>query len=158
MERRVRVLGSHVYSFDDFVRDVEWRVRRLGRTVEDPDFTWPGVLILDVAGGLSAEAFVIGATAEEREILIDELLVVIGVSQARRFAWVMPCLREVNGVNVECLLLIVAERGRTTAVLGDIRREGGRAPRLGPFMRGPFGGGARRVAGRFIEPLLAALD
>jgi hypothetical protein len=146
------------YSFADFIRDVEWRMRRLARSVTEPDFVWPGVLILDVEDGLSAESFVIGETGPELEHLIGVLVETIRCTRARRFAWVMPCLREERGVRIECLLLVFAERGRAEAALGDLLRRAGVAPRLGPFKHGPFGAGARRISGRFVEPLFEALD
>lgn len=146
------------YSFASFVDDVEWRVRLLARGIDDPDFAWPGVLILDVPDGLSADAFTIGATAEEREQLIADLVGRIRTERARRFAWVMPCLRRDERGDVECLLIICGERDRAEALLAEMARAPGRAPRLGRFSRGAFGGGARRVSGRFVEPLLAAFD
>lgn len=149
-------LSSNVYGFVEFVRDVEWRLQMLAETVSEPDFDWPGVLILDVAAGLSVTAFPIGATAAERERLVTELVVLIGEADARRFAWAMPCLRDEGGHYRECLLLVCAERGRVEAALAEVRPES-RAPRLGPFRHGPFGSGARRISGRFVEPLVAAL-
>jgi hypothetical protein len=149
---------SRSYSFADFVRDVEWRMRRLTRTVAEPDFVWPGVLILDLKDGLSAESFTIGETALVHDCLVGELVETIGRARPRRFAWVMPCLREEQGVRIECLLLVFVERGRAEAALADLWRRAGEAPRLGPFKHGPFGSGARRISGRFVEPLLEALD
>jgi len=146
-----------VYGFIDFVRDAEWRLQKLAETVGEPEFAWPGVLILDVAAGLSVATFPIGATAAARERLVAELVALIGEAGARRFAWAMPCLRDEGGHYGECLLLVCGERGCVVAALAEIRREG-RAPRLGPFRHGPFGSGARRISGRFVEPLLAALD
>lgn len=146
------------YSFTDFIRDVEWRMRRLTRTVAEPDFVWPGVLILDANDGLRADSFTIGAAQLELDRLVDELVETIRHAQPRRFAWVMPCLREERGAHVECLLLVFIERGRAEAALADVVRRAGEAPRLGPFKHGPFGSGARRISGRFIEPLVEALD
>jgi len=145
-----------VYSFTDFSAEVEWRVARLARLRERDDL-WPGLLILDVAAGLSAEAFPIGHTQHERARLVSELVTKIRAAHPRRLAWVMPCQRELEGRLGDCLLLLIAERGRVEAALADFRRTDG-APRLGPFNWGPFGSGARRVAGAFVEPLLAALD
>lgn len=149
---------SQLYSYADFVRDVEWRLRLLSRTVTDPNFVWPGLLVLDVKDGLSAEAFTIGTTLAQRDRLARELVATIRKSQARRFAWAMPCLREVEGASRECLLLIVAERRRAEAAVADFTRSPGEAPRLGHFKHGPFGGGARRISGRLVEPLLEVLD
>jgi hypothetical protein len=151
-------VSCNSYTFPAFLRDVEWRTRGLSRTITDPDFVWPGLLILDLQDGLSAESFAIGGTALECERLVDELVETIKRTRARRFAWVMPCLREDKGVRIECLLLVVAERHRVEAVLADLLRRPGEAPRLGPFKHGPFGSGARRVSGLFVEPLLEALD
>jgi len=153
---RSKVSGR--YSYADFVRDVEWRLRRLSQTVVDPDFVWPGVLVLDVKDGLSAEAFTIGTTLAERDSLSADLVATIRRSRARRFAWVMPCLREIEGTRSEWLLLVVAERGRAEAGVAELVRRHGGAPRLGPFEFGPFGRGARRISGRLVDPLLEVLD
>jgi hypothetical protein len=148
------------YTFASFVNDVEWRVRALTLRLSDADFNWPGVLILDAAGGLSAESFVIGASTDERDRLVLELADRIRAARARRFAWVMPCVRRqrANGEEeAECLLIVCGERGRAEALVAEVQRAPGRAPRLGRFSRGAFGSGARRISGRFVEPLLDAL-
>lgn len=157
---RVRGVRSSVssYTFESFVDDVEWRVRALAWSVAEPDFQWPGLLILDVAAGLDAEAFAIGKTPEERDQLVRELVANIRGSRARRFAWVMPCLRRDGKRTVECLLVVCGERGRVEALLAQVVRLPGKAPRLSRFSRGAFGSGARRVSGRFVEPLQAALE
>ena len=48
------------YSFLDFRRDSQARVRLLNRRLSDSDAVWPGVLLLDVPHGLSAQAFELG--------------------------------------------------------------------------------------------------
>jgi hypothetical protein len=149
---------SASYTFEAFVRDVEWRVRHLTRTVADPDFVWPGVLILDGEGGLSAESFEIGPTATERGELVAELVAAIRASPPRRFAWVMPCLRDEGGLLCECLLIIFAERGQVRAAVASLERSERHGPRLGRFNYGAFGSGARRISGVFVEPLLEALE
>ena len=146
------------YTFEAFVKDVEWRVRYLTRTVADPDFVWPGVLILDGDGGLSAESFEIGPTGAEHRELVGELVVAIRTGRPRRFAWVMPCLRDEDGLLCECLLVVFAERGQVQAALAPLERYGRRGHRLGPFNYGTFGSGARRISGLFVEPLLEALE
>lgn len=147
------------YTFPRFIDDVEWRVRLLAKGVHDPDFSWPGVLILDVSAGLSSEAFRIGTTAAELNQLVADLVARIRSERARRFAWVMPCQRRDERGDVECLLIVCGERGRDAqALIAEIFRAPGRAPRLRRFSRGAFGSGARRVSGRFVEPLLAAFD
>lgn len=94
------------YDFASFVDDVEWRVRMLAARVEEPDVSWPGLLILDVVSGLAAEAFPIGATVEELGELLAALVDRIRIRRARRFACVMPCLRRGEDADVECLLVV----------------------------------------------------
>lgn len=145
------------YRFEDFRRDVLWRVRILNRTLQTPEDSWPGVLILDVKEGLSATAF--DLAPELRTRLVERLLPeAIRASRARRFAWVMPGLRRVGDVNQECLLLVIGERGRVEATLADIIRHADGPPRLGRYRDGPFGSGARRVSGRFVDALLSAME
>lgn len=147
------------YTFARFVDDVEWRVRLLSRRVLDPEFSWPGILILDVGTGLSSEAFPIGATADERQQLVAELVDRIRAEKARRFAWAMPCLRRDQRGDVECLLVVCGEANRSAqALVAEIARAPGLAPRLRRFSRGAFGSSARRVSGQFVEPLLEAFD
>jgi hypothetical protein len=148
-----------VYSFDDFRLDVKWRVRLLNNRLGDPEATWPGVLLLDAAGGLSADAYdLVGIARRELDDLAERRLPMeIRRQQARRFCWVMPVYREVGSERQECLLLVFGERGRIAASLAVVSRDGRNGPRLGRFSDGPFGGGARRVSGRFVEPLAAAL-
>lgn len=147
-----------MYGFDDFVADVKWRIRFLGARVTEPTFTWPGLLILDVRLGLTAEAFAIGPTSAERERLVGELVARIRDERPRRFCFAMPCERDLGGERQECLLLIFGEKQRVQASLGVIERYEGRAPRLGSFSDGPWGSGARRISGRFVEALLEALN
>jgi hypothetical protein len=146
------------YDFDRFRDDLLWRIPYLNARLEDPLAEWPGVLILDTPTGLSAEAFDLGdATARDR--LARELLPSrIADQRARRFAWLMPAWRRVGETDEECLLLVVGERGRVEAALARVVRVDGQRPRLSRFSFGPFGPGARRVSGRFVEPLEAALS
>jgi hypothetical protein len=148
---------SAIYTFERFMKDVEWRVRRLALGVEDPQFVWPGLLILDVPAGLRASAFTIAETSGERDQLVRKLVATIKRDSARRFAWIMPCLREEAGRQVECLLIVFGEGWRAEAAIAKVVRRDGEPPRLGPFSYGAFGSGARRVSGRFVEPLLNAL-
>jgi hypothetical protein len=145
-----------VYSFEDFLDDVEWRVRLLNAHTHAPDFVWPGVLILDVAGGLRAEAFTVGSP-RQRDALIAELVDTLREANPRRFCWLMPCHRN-DRERGECLLAVFGEPGRIEAAVADIVREDGVRPRLGPFRYGPFGSGARRASGPFVEPLVGALE
>lgn len=156
----MRAIGSNVfgYSFASFMNDVEWRVRFLAATVKEPDFVWPGLLILDLPDGIAVESFAIGQTAEKHERLVAELVTILRGRPVRYFAWVMPCLREQDSRQVECLLIVFGTRGRAEAAIAEWRRAEAEAPRLGRFSRGAFGSGARRVSGRFVEPLLEALD
>lgn len=156
----MRAIHSNVfgYSFASFMNDVERRVRFLTSKVKEPDFIWPGVLILDLPDGIAVESFVIGQTTEERERLVAELVTIIRGQRVRYFAWVMPCLREQDSRRVECLLIVFGTRGRAEASIAELRRDKERAPRLGRFSRGAFGSAARRISGRFVEPLLEALD
>jgi hypothetical protein len=147
------------YTFARFIDDVEWRVRLLSKRVHDPEFSWPGILILDVGSGLSVEAFPIGATAAEHRQLVAELVNRIRTERARRFAWVMPCFRRDQRGDVECLLVVCGEPNRPAqALVAEIARTPGLAPRLRRFSRGAFGSSARRVSGQFVEPLLEAFD
>jgi hypothetical protein len=144
------------YTFEAFRADIKARVRMLNDRLEHPAATWPGVLFLDVTGGLTAHAYELGATADERERLANETLPAeIGARRARRFCWAMPAWRD-DGRR-ECLLLVFGEPGVLEATLADVWRDGRVGPRLGPFRDGAYGGGARRVSGRFVEPLAAAI-
>lgn len=146
------------YTFERWVNDVKVRVRMLSWRVSDPNFGWPGLLLLDVPEGISAEAFELGDSVEREHLGNHVLPERIRASRARRFCWVMPVRRESGGKQDECLLLVIGERGRVTASLCVIERSQTEPPRLGPFSDGAFGAGARRVSGRFVEPLLAALS
>jgi hypothetical protein len=148
------------YSFDAFRDDVKLRVRLLNARLRTPEAVWPGVLLLDLPlEGLSAEAFEIGISPGERRYLAERVLPrAIRTSGARRFCWVMPAFAAAGDIRRECLLLVIGECGRVEAALADVVRSGDRPPRLGPFNDGPFGAGARRVSGLFVEPLVSALE
>jgi hypothetical protein len=146
-----------MYSFDDFRDDVKWRVRELNHRLDDPEAPWPGTLILDTPEGLSAAAFEIGDSAERQHLAEVTLPREIRRQRARRFCWVMPAERQTANGREECLLLVIGERGRIAAALARVIRSVDAPPRLGPLVDGPFGAGSRRVSGRFVDPLLAAL-
>ena len=144
-----------VYGFDDFRRDVVTRVRLLNRRLP-PDGVWPAVLLLDAPDGLQARAFDVGPDARSRDELAERLPAELAEARARRFALVLSGWRSIGDERQECLLVIVAERGRAEVLLAPIYR-GEDAPALGVFSTGAYGRGARRVAGRLVEPLLAAV-
>jgi hypothetical protein len=145
------------YSFESFRTCIKARVQLLHARQRDPDFVWPGLLILDQANGLNAEAFELGDDAD-RDYLATRLLPdAIRESDARRFCWVMPAHRDYRGRRLECLLLVIGERDRVEAALADIIRTANRPSRLTAFSDGPFGPAARRVSGRFVESLMEAL-
>lgn len=148
------------YSFEAFRDDVKARVRLLNRRLRTPEAIWPGVLILDVPGeGLTAEAFELGVSPDERRALAaDALPQAIRATCARRFCWVMPAFRLLDAERRECLVLVIGERGRVEAALADVVRLPDRPPRLGPFSDGPFGANMRRASGLFVEPLVTALE
>jgi hypothetical protein len=146
------------YSFENFRMDVLARIRLLNRSLSEPDDIWPGVLLLDVPDGLSAQAFDLGSAAGRHELSERQLPGLIRESRARRFCWVMPAFRDAGGLRQECLLVVIGERGRVEAALAEIHRASNAAPRLGRFSFGPFGAGARRVSGPFVDQLLAALE
>lgn len=146
------------YAFASFRTDVQARVRLLNRRLTDPAAVWPFVLLLDVADGLSAEAFELGDVREREHLAQAVLPKVIRESGARRFCWVMPVFREVRSLRQECLLLVIGERGHVEAALAEVVRSPGKPPGLGRFSYGPYGAGSRRVSGRFVEHLLSALE
>jgi hypothetical protein len=88
-------MDAGAYNFESFRDDIEDRARRLNARLKEPDATWPGVLFLDVPGGLEVEAFdVVGISEAEKHELasrtLPEFLVARG---ARRFCWAMPAWR-----------------------------------------------------------------
>jgi hypothetical protein len=151
-----------LYTFEAFRDDAKARVRLLHARLDEPDASWPGVLLLDIPhGGLSAEAFEIAGISElaKRRLATEQLPAAIRDEGARRFCWVMPVWRRVaDQPPQECLLLVLGERGRCEVVVAEVRRRPDLPPALGPWNAGPFGTAARRVAGIFVEPLLAALE
>ncbi len=147
--------GTYPYSFEDFRADVKWRVRALNKQLRRSDAVWPGVLILDTPQGLSARAFEIGSERERDRLAREVLPEQIVIEEARRFCWVMPALRDGGK---ECLLLVFGERGRVEASVAAVIRAREMPPRLGRYQDGAFQAGARRVSGRFVEPLVAALE
>jgi hypothetical protein len=149
------VSRTFAYSFEDFRADAKWRVRALNRQLRRSDAVWPGVLILDTPTGLSARAFELGSERERDRLATELLPEEILMQRARRFCWVMPALRDGND---ECLLLVFGERGRVEASLASVIRGREMPPRLGRYQDGAFLAGARRVSGRFVEPLAAALE
>jgi len=144
------------YSYDAFRKDVRARVRRLNARLTDPEANWPGVLIVDAANGLTAEAFELVDISDRalRELTSKRLPEKIRLHGGERFCWVMPVYLDVDERRLEYLLLIFGERGRAEASLAAVIRDGLGGPRLGPFSDSAFVGGVRRVAGRFVEPLL----
>jgi hypothetical protein len=147
-----------LYSFANFRVDVLARVRLLNGRLDRPDAVWPGVLLLDVPDGLSAQAFELGDARAREELGQRILPAVIRENKARRFCWVMPVFREVGASRQECLLLVLGERAHVEAALAEVMRSPGRPPRLGRFSFGPYGASSRRVSGKFVERLLAAFE
>ena len=132
------------------------RVRALNERLRDPTFIWPGLLLLDAPVGLTAQAFALEDYAPNE--LGYQLVEALRANGARRFAWIMPVLHERGDEFVECLLVVIGERGRVEAAVADVVRDPQRPPRLGPFCGGPFDGAARRVSGRILAPLLREFE
>lgn len=120
-----------------------------------PDDTWPGVLIVEVPeqglviGELRSVA---GLTEAGKQHLAHWVLPSrIRQLKADRFCWVMPGWRLDVEPNVECLVLVLGERGHTEALVADIIRSDG-PPALGEW-QGP----TKRVEGNFADPMARAL-
>lgn len=121
----------------------------------EPEATWPGVLFLEVP----EQGLVIGeirslagiSELEKRDLATRVLPMRIRAAKADRFAWVMPAYREDVEPPVECLVIVLGERGHTEALVVDVLRGAGR-PVLGDW-RGP----TKSVTGLFATPLARAL-
>jgi len=152
---------ADTYNFESFRDDIEDRVRRLNARLKKPDATWPGVLFLDVPGGLEAEAFdVAGISEVEKHALASQTLPAFLIARhARRFCWAMPAWRTLSDDRrQECLILIFGERGRCEVAVAVVFRNADLPPRLGPWERAPFGAGTRSASGLFVDPLLEAIS
>ena len=149
------------YNFESFRDDIEDRSRRLNALLKESDATWPGVLFLDVPGGLEAQAFDVAgiSEAEKHELASQTLPEFLIARHARRFCWAMPAWRTLSDDRrQECLILIFGERGRCEVALAVVTRSPDLPPRLGHWERAPFGAGTRRASGLFVDPLLEAIS
>jgi hypothetical protein len=123
--------------------------------LDDPEGTWPGVLLLEVPD----QGLVVGETRslaglnefDKKDLAARVLPNRIRTSKANRFAWVMPAWRGDAEPPVECLVVVMGEPKRTEAHLADVLRGSGR-PVLAEW-RGP----TKRVEGLFAAPLARAL-
>lgn len=156
----------------EFSRFAQSQVRRLGKTFRRPDDDWVPVAFLQGPdGGVSIHGLdwslfrsgetkdaaavllrlLIAAEATRYAVLMNTHVARGGAEEAARVSREEVRVEHLPGAR-ECLVLVVGDAESEQRWLAEIRRDGRRPPKLGPWQtEGEFFGEETRLSGRFFN-------